>query len=185
MISGVLLAVAQPPLAVPPCAIDQAVYRLQADPRYTAGFARRDPRLANVSDLAFWLRTPKRLYWFSFGSPNGYGGTYINPGPDPKAEAEALEAERDEEPEPGAPGPEADYVSIPFDAFDADLEALQHPPQSTDPPPARLFVRGLGPALWYEPVSLAGGDETAEEESMPVSMFEPAGCGGRPDQDLD
>jgi hypothetical protein len=176
MIAAAMLALtAGATLIAPECPIDRAVYRLQADPNFTAGFARRDPRLNSPSDLAFWLKTPKRTYWFALASPNGYGGTYISPGPDPAAETAAMEAEPDDE-----DATAEQTVSIELDVFDARLRALPRPPVSSDPAPARLFARGLGPALWYDAVGLAGGDPGAEPESLPISMFEPAGCDAAP-----
>jgi hypothetical protein len=48
------------------------------------------------------------------------------------------------------------------------------------PAPAFLFARGLGPSLWYDRTALAGNDPAAEQESMPIGLFEPAGCDGGP-----
>lgn len=172
MLTLMLAAAAQ--LAQPACPIDRQLYRLQPDARFTAGFARLDPRLPGPTDLAFWLKTPKRTYWFGFASPNGYGGTYLMPGPDPEAAARTLE---EDVPVLVAPigGPEQQLL-IEFDAFHADLSTYQAPPQVEDAAPARLFARGLGPALWYNAVGLSGGDARAETESMPIGMFEPADC---------
>lgn len=175
MLTALLLAAAVP--APPACPIDRAVYRLKGDSKFTAGFARQDRRDSAVSDLVLWLNTPKRTYWFAFGSPNGYGGTYLNPELDPRVsvrlsdEAERDAAERMEPPEP---------LNIEFDAFRADLGAFRAPPQSSDRPPALLFARGFGPALWYAPSTLAGNDPTAESEGMPIGLFVAAGCGGPP-----
>jgi hypothetical protein len=175
MLTALLLAATVP--AAPACPIEKAVYRLKGDPRFTAGFAPQDRRDSGVSDLALWLNTPKRTYWFAFGSPNGYGGTYLNPELDPRVsvrlsdDAERDAAERMEPPEP---------LNLEFDAFRSDLAAFKTPPRSTDRPPALLFARGLGPALWYGPSTLAGNDSTAEREAMPIGMFVSAGCGGPP-----
>ena len=159
-------------LPAPECPIDRAVYRLNGAPEYTAGFAPQERRNRQGSDLAFWLKTPKRTYWFSLGAPNGYGGTYLAPALDPEAVAKmsdddmyaALDRLRESEP-----------VQIDFDAFGPDLAAHEGVPQAEDAAPALLFARGLGPALWYEPNRLAGGAE-AEQESMPIGLFEAAGC---------
>lgn len=164
-------------LDAPSCPIERAVYRLQEAGDYSAGFARQDRRKAHASDLVFWLNTPRRTYWFSFGSPNGYGGTYISPDVDPRAAARMSD---EEEREATGRATAGETLVIPFDAFGPDLKAYETPPQSTDPAPARLFARGLGPALWYESVRLSGNDESAEPESMPIGMFAPAGCGGPP-----
>lgn len=175
MLEILLAAAAAAPLAQPACPIDRQVYRLQADARFTAGFAPLDKRLARASDLHFWLRTPKRTYWFSFRAPNGYGGTIIMPDVSP---AEAAKTLRDDAPPPPEPDDEGEPVAIEFDAFRPDLSVYPGPPQSSDPAPVRLFARGLGPSLWYEPDALAGG-EAAEQEAMPIAMFEPGECARR------
>ncbi len=175
MILSLLLAAAVP--ASPACPIEKAVYRLKGDSGFTAGFARQDRRDSAASDLVLWLKTPKRTYWFGFGSPNGYGGTYLGPELDPRVsvrlsdDEERAAAERMQPPDP---------LSIEFDAFRADLGAFQAPPQSRDKAPALFFARGLGPALWYGPSTLAGNDSTAEQEGMPIGLFVAAGCGGPP-----
>ena len=177
MILALLAMTAAAPAPPPACPIDRAVYRLRPAPEFTAGFARQDRRDTAASDLVLWLNTPKRTYWFKFGSPNGYGGTYLAPEIDPRLsvrlsdeeERDAAEKMRTDEP-----------LSLPFDAFAADLGAFRSPPQSSDKAPALLFARALGPALWYSPTALAGGDRGAKEESMPVGLFRAAGCGGPP-----
>lgn len=175
MITALLIAAAVPP--PPACPIEKAVYRLKGDPKFTAGFARQDRRDSAVSDLVLWLKTPKRTYWFGFVSPNGYGGTFLIPEIDPRL---AVRLSDDEERDAAEKMQPADPLSIPFDAFTVDLGAFKAPPRSGDRPPSLLFARGLGSALWYGPANLAGGDEKAQPESMPVGMFQPAGCGGPP-----
>jgi hypothetical protein len=177
MLTALLLAVAVP--AAPACPIDRAVYRLKGDPRFTAGFARQDRRDSGVSDLVLWLNTPRRTYWFGFESPNGYGGTYLSPDLDPKVsirlsdDEERDAAERMQPPQP---------LNIGFDAFRSDLSAFKTPPRSSDRPPALLFARGLGPALWYGPSTLGGNDSAAQQEAMPIGLFVAAGCGRPPRQ---
>jgi hypothetical protein len=175
MILSLLLAAAVP--APPACPIERAVYRLDRDPKFTAGFARQDRRDSAVSDLVLWLKTPKRTYWFAFASPNGYGGTYLTPEIDPRL---SVRLSDDEERDAAERMERPDALSLPFDAFASDLGAFRAPPQSRDKPPSLLFARALGPALWYGPSSLAGGDEKAQPESMPVGLFRAAGCGGPP-----
>ncbi|HYG48606.1 MAG TPA: hypothetical protein VD846_11790 [Allosphingosinicella sp.] len=175
MLTALLLAAAVP--APPACPIERAVYRLDGAPRFTAGFARQDRRDSAVSDLVLWLNTPKRTYWFSFGSPNGYGGTYLAPELDPRV---SVRLSDDEERDAAERMHKGEPLSLPFDAFAANLSAFESPPRSTDRPPSLLFARALGPALWYSPVALAGGDSAAEPESMPVGLFKAAGCGGPP-----
>jgi hypothetical protein len=175
MFTALLLAAAVP--ATPACPIDKAVYRLDRDPKFTAGFARQDPRDSGVSDLVLWLKTPKRTYWFTFVSPNGYGGTYLMPELDPRV---SLRLSDDEERDAAERMTLPDALNLPFDAFASDLGAFKAPPQSRDRPPSLLFARALGLELWYGPANLAGGDEKAQPESMPVGMFRAAGCGGPP-----
>lgn len=176
MLTALLLAAT----AVPPppaCPIERAVYRLHGAPQFTAGFARQDRRDRRASDLVLWLNTPKRTYWFAFGSPNGYGGTYLVPELDPRVSVRLSDDEERAAAERMQP---ADPLGLAFDAFAADLSAFQAPPQSRDKPPSLLFARGLGPALWYGPANLAGNDPAAEEESLPIGLFKAAGCGGPP-----
>ena len=175
ILEWLLLAAAAAQLPAPACPIDRAAYRLNGAPGFTAGFARQDRRKAHASDLALWLKTPRRTYWFSFGSPNGYGGTYIAPDTDPRRSSAAAEPTQLPDPPAGE-----EPLVIHFDAFGRDLKAFASPPQSSDRPPALLFSRGLGPALWYNWVALAGGDEKAQQESMPTGLFEAAGCSGPP-----
>ena len=170
------MAAAQP-LPVSDCPIDRAVYRLHGSQQFTAGFARQDRRKGLHSNLAFRLRTPDHLYWFRMESPNGYGGLYIRPDVDPRRsvrlddEAERAANDRIEALDP---------PRIPLDAFRADLSAYDNAPQAEDPPPALLFARAVGPALWYDWTRLGGGDPDAVQESMPIGLFEPAGCDGPP-----
>ena len=176
MLLSLLLAAAVP--AAPACPIEKAVYRLHGAPAFAAGFARHDRRNAYASDLAFWVRTPLRTYWFAFGSPNGYGGTFVSPALDPRRSAKLsdddLYAALDRLKAVKAP------VSLGFHAFDSGLGALPSPPAGGSAPPALIFVPDLGRTLWYRPVELAGGDETARDEAMPTGLFEPAGCAGPP-----
>ena len=172
MLLSLLLAAAVP--SPPACPIERAVYRLHGAPTFTAGFARHDRRNAYASDLAFWVKTPLRTYWFAFGSPNGYGGTFVSPALDPRRSArlsdEKLYAALERLKAAGEP------VSLGFHAFDSGLEAMPYPPASGGSPPALIFVPDLGRTLWYRPAELAGGDPRALEEAMPTGFFEPAGC---------
>lgn len=175
MLTALLLAAAVP--APPACPIEKAVYRLKGDSKFTSGFARQERRDSSASNLVWWLKTPKRTYWFAFGSPNGYGGTYLTPELDPRISVRLSDDEERDAAERMQP---AEALAIKFDAFRADLSAFGSPPQSRDRPPSLIFARDLGPALWYGPSSLAGNDSTAESEGMPIGLFVPAGCGGPP-----
>lgn len=171
------LTLAAAALAVPQCPIDRAVYRLNTAPEFTAGFVRQDRRKSSVSDLAFWLKTPKRTFYFSFAAPMGHSGTYIVPDIDPRVSARL---DDDEEHEATNRATDGEPMMIDFDAFDAELRPFDAPPQAEEGPPARIFARRLTQALWYDWTRAAGNDETAEQESIPVGLFEPAGCGGPP-----
>lgn len=171
-------------LDAPKCAIDKAVYVLKGAPEYTAGFT----KLAHgrmTSDLLFWMKTPKRTFWFSFESPNGYGGTWIVPSvsaelldkEDMREEGEPPQAIKDWEASAKKAGDAPDPLrTITFDTFDPDLAAAEGPPQSEDGAPARIFMRGIGQALWYSWDWAAAGDPKAEQESMPTAMWEPKEC---------
>ncbi|HEX8301640.1 hypothetical protein [Sphingomonas sp.] len=173
-----------PLLDAPACPIVYSIYRLKGAPEFTAGFGQRAHPMA-TSDLMFWVRTPKRVYWFEFQSPNGYGGTWITPSVRPQLH-DAEDKREDGEPpqaikdwkESSAAAAEANdpLQDITFDAFKPDLESFASPPQSSDAAPARIFMRGLGQALWYSATWAAAGDRTAEQESVPTAMWEPAGC---------
>lgn len=176
MLLSLLLVAAVP--TPPACPIESAVYRLRGAPTFTAGFARQDRRNTLVSDLAFWVRTPARTYWFTFGSPNGYGGTFISPGLDPRR-ARAMSDDEEYEARQRLKAVE-EPVSLGFHAFDGELDHFGNAPVRDNAPPALLLVPDLGRTLWYSPVALAGGDETARDESMPTGFFEPAGCDGPP-----
>ena len=163
-----LLVLLQP--ASVSCPIERSVYQLSSDPAFTAGFAPQDPHLAFYSDLAVWLRTPRRTYWFSLESPSGQGGTYLVPSVDPRTAAAVDDAPRDADEGQEAP------LRIAFDVFGADLGPWPAPPRRGDPAPAFLFARDLGPALWYDWVRLAAGDRSAAQEVMPVGTFRPMAC---------
>jgi hypothetical protein len=160
---SLVLAAALAPPAAPRCPIDRLVYALDGAPQFTAGFERPE---GPPDQLSFWLKTPERTYRFSFVSPNGYGGVVIVP------------EQREEDPD----GEEADPAHIEFDAFGPDLKHRYDAPQAGSEPPALIFIRGLGPALWYDPVGLSGGDRSARQESMPIGMFRPGKCMAASDQ---
>jgi hypothetical protein len=172
MLLALALAAAVP--SPPDCPIERAVYRLHGAPAFTAGFERLDRRNASASDLAFWVKTPLRTYWFSFGSPNGYGGTFVSPTLDPARSVEMSDDELYEALDRLKAVEEP--VSLGFHAFDRGLEALPNAPATESPPPTLIFVPDLGRSLWYRPVELAGGDPSARDEAMPTGLFEPSGC---------
>jgi hypothetical protein len=153
--------------ALSECPVDRAVYHLRQDPGFTAGFARQDPRKAERYDLVFWLKTPKRTYWFSFSEPRRLegGGPIIRPEIDPARAAKMddfslqYEAER-----------MSGDLALEFDAFSPELYDWGIP-ALMNPPPALIFARGLAETLRDRPDKLAGGDHRAEAESMPSGLF--------------
>ncbi|MES2987506.1 MAG: hypothetical protein V4808_06350 [Pseudomonadota bacterium] len=171
-------------LKAPKCPIDKAIYVLKGAPEFTSGFT----KLAHgrmTSDLLFWIKTPKRTFWFGFESPNGYGGTWLSPSvsaalldaEDMREEGEPPQAMKDWDASAKKAGDEPDPLkNITFDTFDPDLKSADGPPQAGDDAPARIFMRGIGQALWYNWDWAAAGDPKAEQESIPTAMWEPKGC---------
>jgi hypothetical protein len=152
------------------CSIDHMRYRLRAAPHVTAGFSRQRFQINYASLLFFWVRTANgRRWWFSMNSPNGFRGVYLSPDVDP---AKITQADREAEPAPAAENP----IQVDFDSFDRNYGHIDGPPQVGDAPPAHLFARGLGPLIWYNPVGAANGDKTAKTASVPIAMFDAAGC---------
>jgi hypothetical protein len=162
------------------CPVDRAVYHLRIAPQFTAGFAHQDPRKAQRYDLVFWLKTPRRTYWFSFDEPRWREGDYIHEGAyivpdiDPKRAAKMGDHEVMEH---------RDWIRraepIAFDTFSPEFYAWGVP-SSGNPAPALVFARGLGPLLWREPWLLTLGEGEAEQEEMPLGIFELAACDPAP-----
>jgi hypothetical protein len=158
------------------CPIERAVYHLRIAPEFTAGFALQDPRKAQRYDLVFWLKTPKRTYFFSFHEPRWnegdylHEGAYIVPDIDPKRAAKLDDYSVMEHP---------DWIRraepIAFDTFSPEMYAWRVP-HSGNPAPPLIFARGIGPLLWREPDLLTAGDGRAEQEEMPLGIFELAAC---------
>ncbi|MEA3009448.1 MAG: hypothetical protein QOJ91_1140 [Sphingomonadales bacterium] len=156
------------------CPIDRTQYRLRGAPNVTAGFTKQRFQINYTSMLFVWVRTADgRRWWFSMNSPNGYGGVFLAPDVDP---TRITRADR----EKGAADPPENPISVDFDTFDAAYDHIDGPPQIGDAPPAHLFARGLGPLFWYNPVGAANGDKSAKAASVPIAMFDIAGCAARP-----
>lgn len=160
------------------CPVDRAVYRLRTgmEADFTAGFARQDPRKAERYDLVFWLKTPKRTYWFSFSEPDRWegGGPFISPDIDPKRAA-AMDDYRLEDETGRARG----ELALEFDTFSPELYEWGVP-AIINPPPALIVARGLGRALRDRPRELSGGDHRAEPEIMPSGLFLLSDCAAAP-----
>ena len=162
------------------CPIERAVYHLRIAPEFTAGFAPQDPRKAERHNLVFWLKTPKRTYFFSFHEPRGretgyiHEGAYIVPDIDPKRAARMDDYEVTEH---------RDWIRraepIEFDTFSPDFYAWGVPGLGNPAPPL-IFARGIGPVLWRNPELLTVGEGQAEPEEMPLGIFELAACAPAP-----
>ena len=156
--------------ALSECPVERAVYRLRTgmmDADFTAGFARQDPRKAERYDLVFWLKTPKRTYWFSFSEPDRWigSGPFISPDIDPK-QAAAMDDYRLEYETERVRGD----LALEFDTFSPELYEWGVP-AIINPPPALIVARGLAQALRDRPRELSGGDYRAEAEEMPSGLF--------------
>ena len=164
--------------ALSQCPVDRAVYHLLTGsfdpPEFTAGFARQDPRKAERYDLVFWLKTPKRTYFFSFSEPEWHDGPFITPDIDPKRAAQLSEwdleipYDRFNPPHP-----------VEFDTFSPELYNWGVP-ALINPPPALIFARGLSRELWHHPQRLAVGGPPAEQEDMPIGLFVLSECAAAP-----
>lgn len=164
--------------ALSECPVDRAVYRLRTgmDVGFSAGFARQDPRKAERYDLVFWLKTPKRAYFFSFSQPQRleWGGPVISPDIDPKRAATLDEYRLEDETE-RARG----HLSLEFDTYSPELYDWGIP-VSKNPAPALIVCRGLVQAIRYRPRELSGGDYDAEPEEMPFGLFLLSECAPAP-----
>jgi hypothetical protein len=158
------------------CPVDRAVYHLRNGNEYTAGFARQDPRKAGEYDLVFWLKTPKRTYFFSFSDPHRreWGGPYISPDIDPKRAAAMDDYGLEFETERARA-----MLSLEFDTFSPELYEWGIP-SSANPPPALIVARGLSWEIRHRPHVLSGGDYRAEAEEMPSGLFLLSECAPAP-----
>jgi hypothetical protein len=162
--------------ALSQCPVDRAVYHLRRDSAFTAGFARQDPRKAERYDLVFWLKTPKRTYFFSFSEPRRFDGVgaFISPEIDPRQAAAMDEYELEER-----TAEVRGKLALEFDSFSPELYDWSAP-FSHNPPPALIVCRGLAEALRSRPRELAGGDWGAEAEEMPSGLFLLSECAPAP-----
>lgn len=169
---GSLLLAASLAAGAPHCSAEHAVYGLRGAPSVTAGFARQRVQVNFASDLFFWMETEGRRRWFSLNAPNGYGGAYLTPDRDP---ATISDAER----EGDTPPPAEEPPQVDFDMFDTQYDVIDNVPQSNSAAPAHLYIRGLGPLLWYNPAAAANGDPSAEAIAIPIAMYDLTRCGHR------
>ena len=82
-----------------------------------------DPRKAERYDLVFWLKTPKRTYFFSFSEPqrHEWGGPVISPDLDPRRAAGMDEYRLEDETERMR-----GHLSLEFDTFEPGIVRLGH-----------------------------------------------------------
>ena len=152
------------------CPAERAVYKLRGAPGVTAGFARQRYQLNYTSNLFFWIQTSdRRRWWFSMNLPNGFAGISLSPDVDA---TKITRADHEADPPPAPENP----IQIDFDMFDRNYGVIEIPPQARTPAPAHLYARGIGPLVWYNPVGAANGDKTAKTASIPIAMYDLAGC---------
>jgi hypothetical protein len=161
------------------CPIARTIYAQTGNPGVTAGFAKQGIKTSYASDLVFYVKRGKNVFWFGFESPNGYGGTYLYPRIDPtlvKANAPEGETPSDAIPElePAASEGGSDRAQIDFDGFDLTLKTLTGPPQSTSKAPAYLFARGLGPFFHY--AHNYNYYKLLDPVPVEIAMWRPIGC---------
>jgi hypothetical protein len=164
------------------CPITQTIYTQKGNPSVSMGFAKQGIKTSYASDLVLYLQRGKDKFWFGFQAPNGYGGTYLYPRIDPKL---VKPAPGDDLPSdvllPANPtvediaaakvGTDAD---LNFDAFDANLDAFNGPPQLSNKAPAYIFARDLGPLFHYA----HNGNlyNLSEPVGIDIAMWRPTGC---------
>jgi hypothetical protein len=167
---------AAPPAA---CPIARTIYAQPGNPGVTAGFAKQGIKTSYASDLVFYVKRGKDVFWFGLESPNGYGGTYLYPRIDPKlVKANVPDGDT---PSDAIPALEStvneegnDRAQIDFDGFDLALKTLSGPPQSTSKAPAYLFARGLGPFFHY--AHNYNYYKLLDPVPVEIAMWRPIGC---------
>ena len=159
------------------CPAERSLYalHLDADRRadmtdgpIRAGFVPARHRASAVSDLYFWLETPRHRYWFVITLSMGYSVTGISPVTDPTRADAATDGPREIE---AADGVASGSTLLLFDADGMPAEI----PSSGDAGPEWILVPDLGPVLWYSP-----GDVTdrpaSERDRLPTAFFRRSGC---------
>lgn len=153
------------------CSTERAIYTLNSDPAFTAGFIPAKHFASMASNLYFWINSPQRTYWFTFGIGNGYTGISLGPAGDPYVAA-------DGDPNNGPVTIEPDQSSYPYlriYPMQRDLTVLENPPNAADPAPDAMFAPEIGTLLWYAPRD-ATLDEAAERDPMNRGIFIRTGC---------
>jgi len=153
------------------CRSERALYTLNSDPAFTAGFIPSQHFASMASDLYFWVRSPQRTYWFTFDISNGYGGISLGPVGDPYV---AADGDPDNGPVTFEVG-DLNAGSLNVYPMLADMTVLNSPPSLGDPAPDALFAPELGSLLWYEPRAITQ-DKTAMRDPMDRGVFRLTGC---------
>lgn len=153
------------------CPAERAVYTLKSDPAFSAGFIPAKHFVSMASNLYFWIKSPQRTYWFTFGIGNGYTGISLGPVGDPYIAA-------DGDPNNGPVRIEPDEAShryLRIYPMLSDFDVLHSPPSVGDPAPYALFAPEIGTLLWYSPQD-ATLDKTAQRDPMDRGVFLLSDC---------
>jgi hypothetical protein len=155
------------------CSAERALYTLNSDPAFTAGFIPALHSASMASNLYFWIKSPQRTYWFTFAVSNGYSGITLGPVGDPYVAA--------------GDDPDNGPVEIDVGEFSrrdmriypmrSDMTVLDTPPSAGDPPPPAMFAPEMGTTLWYDVRSVTL-DATAQRDSMDRGVFLHTSCLG-------
>lgn len=156
---------------MPSCPAERAVYTLKSDPAFSAGFIPAKHHASTASNLYFWIMSPQRTYWFTFGTGVGYTGISLGPVGDPYV---ADGGDPDNGPVVIEPD-ETSHRSLHIYPLKRDLTVLENPPSAGDPAPDALFAPEIGSVLWYSPRDVTL-DETAERDPMARGVFLRSGC---------
>lgn len=153
------------------CPAERAVYTLNSDPAFGAGFIPAKHFASMASNLYFWIKSPQRTYWFTLGVGVGYTGVSLGPVGDPYVAAGGDPDNGPVEIEPD----EDSYRYLRIYPMQRDLTVLENPPIAGDPAPHAMFAPEIGTLLWYSPRD-ATLDETAERDPMDRGVFIRSGC---------
>ena len=153
------------------CAAERATYTLKSNPAFSAGFIPAKHFASTPSNLYFWIKSPQRTYWFTFGVGMGYTGISLGPVGDPYV---ADGGDPDNGPVVLEPD-ETSSHSLRIYPMQRDFTVLENPPNAGDPAPDVLFAPEIGSVLWYAPRDVTL-DETAERDPMERGVFIRTGC---------
>ncbi|MBL8579438.1 MAG: hypothetical protein JNK47_19725 [Mesorhizobium sp.] len=153
------------------CAAEQATYTLKSNPAFSAGFIPAKHFASTPSNLYFWIKSPQRTYWFTFGVGVGYTGISLGPVGDPYV---ADGGDPDNGPVVIEPD-DTSSRSLRIYPMQRDFTVLENPPNAGDPAPDVWFAPEIGSVLWYSPRDVTL-DETAERDPMERGVFIRTGC---------